>query len=277
MFRKSWPKAPDSPAPGVIPEATHVHDREPELSQPGIADPQTRAENGLTRSWRDAFRRMARRSAETLPRERPSTSRADKTLDRVNRAWRRKIVSRTAGLRPQIDPTHDHLRGDEAATVTLVEYGDYESPSCIAAASELERLRAQFDGKLRLAFRHFPIGDAHPLALHAAEAAEAAGAQGRFWEMHDLIYVRDQGLEPALLRRLAKSLDLDLERFDAELADETHLRHVMEDFQSGVDSGVSGTPTFFINDERLDWDFEMSTVEHAVERAISVSDGAPKG
>ena len=138
----------------------------------------------------------------------------------------------------------------------------------MAVAWDLEKLRKRFDGKLRLAFRHFPIGDSHPLALHAAEAAEAAGAQDRFWEMHDLIYGRDQGLEPALLRKLAKSLDLDLERFDSELANETHLRHVMEDFQSGVDSGVNGTPTFFINDERLDWDFEMATLARAVEGAL---------
>ena len=86
--------------------------------------------------------------------------------------------------------------------------------------------------------------------------------------MHDQIYGRDQGLEPALLRKLAKGLDLDLERFDSELAGEIHLRHVMEDFQSGADSGVTGTPTFFVNEERLDWDFEMATVERAVERQL---------
>jgi protein-disulfide isomerase len=202
--------------------------------------------------------------AAAAPRERPSTSHADGTLDEVNRAWRRKIVSHTVGLRPRIDPSHDHLRGSDEAAVTLVEYGDYQSPACLAAASELMKLRGRFDGELRFAFRHFPIGDTHPLALHAAEAAEAAGAQGRFWDMHDLIYGREQGLEPALLRKLAKGLELDLERFDSELADETHLRHVMEDFQSGVDSGVNGTPTFFINEERLDWDFEIGTLEHAV-------------
>jgi protein-disulfide isomerase len=209
--------------------------------------------------------------AASAPRERPSTSHADSELDGVNRAWRRKIVSHVVGLRPHIDPSHDHLRGSDEAAVTLVEYGDYQSPACLAAASELTKLGKRFDGELRFAFRHFPIGDSHPLALHAAEAAEAAGAQGRFWDMHDLIYGRDQGLEPALLRKLAKGLDLDLERFDSELAGETHLRHVMEDFQSGVDSGVNGTPTFFVNEERLDWDFEMATLERAVERAIGAN------
>ena len=85
--------------------------------------------------------------------------------------------------------------------------------------------------------------------------------------MHDLIYGRQQGLEPARLRHLAERLELDLDRFDHELASETHLRHVMEDFQSGVDSGVNGTPTFFINEERLDWDFEASTLEQTIEQA----------
>lgn len=201
------------------------------------------------------------------PRERPSAARANGDLAGVNRAWRRKIVHHAAGLRPRVDPSHDHLRGPDVAAVTLVEYGDYQSPACIAAAGEVARLRVRFDGELRFVFRHFPLGDAHAFALHAAGAAEAAGAQGRFWEMHDLIYGWDRGLEPALLRRLADRLELDLERFDSELAGETHLRHVMEDFQSGVDSGVNGTPTFFINEERLDWDFEASTLEQAIERA----------
>jgi protein-disulfide isomerase len=201
------------------------------------------------------------------PRERPPGSRANGDLAGVNRAWRRKIVSHAAGLRPHVDPGHDHLRGSDAAPVTLVEYGDYQSAACVAAAGEVARMRKRFGNELRFVFRHFPLGDAHAFALHAAEAAEAAAAQSRFWEMHDLIYGRDQGLEPALLRRLAGRLELDLERFDSELAGETHLRHVMEDFQSGVDSGVNGTPTFFINEERLDWDFETSTLERAIERA----------
>ncbi len=200
------------------------------------------------------------------PRERPSESGAAGELDAVNRQWRRKIVSHAGGLKPHLDPNHDHLRGNDAAKVTLVEYGDYQSPACIDAAAEIARLRERFDGELRFAFRHFPLGDTHPLALHAAEAAEAAGAQGRFWEMHDSMYRRNGDLEPPLLRALANDLGLDLERFDNELAHETHLSHVMEDFQSGVDSGVTGAPTFFINKDRIDWDFEMSTLEDEVQR-----------
>jgi protein-disulfide isomerase len=194
-------------------------------------------------------------------------SRADGMLDKANHDWRQKIVSHRIGLRPHLDLSRDHVRGSEHPTVTLVEYGDYESSDCVTAARDLLELRRRFEGDLRVAFRHFPIGDAHPLALHAAEVAEAAAAQGRFWEMHEVIYARKRALEPALLRRLAASIGLDLERLDAELAADAHLRHIMEDFQSGVDSGVNGTPTLFINEERLDWDFEIATLERALERA----------
>jgi protein-disulfide isomerase len=166
------------------------------------------------------------------------TSGADRELYAANREWRHKIASHGGGLRPHLDPSRDHVRGADHPMVTLVEYGDYQSPACVTAAWELAQLGRRFNGELRFAFRHFPIGDAHPLALHAAQAAEAAAAQGRFWEMHDLIYGRDQGLEPALLRKLARSVGLDLERFDSELADETHRRHIMEDFQTGVDTAL---------------------------------------
>jgi protein-disulfide isomerase len=193
-------------------------------------------------------------------------SHAELELRAANHEWRHKIASYRAGLRPHLDPTRDHMRGSDHPTVTLVEYGDYQSPACVTAAAELTDLRRGCDWELRVVFRHFPIGSAHPLALHAAEAAEAAGAQGRFWEMHDLIYRRDQELEPGLLRTFARSVGLDLERFDSELADETRLRHIMEDFQSGVDSGVNGTPTFFINEERLDWDFKIATLQRALDR-----------
>jgi protein-disulfide isomerase len=199
--------------------------------------------------------------------DRSLTSDAARELHAANHEWRDRIASHSIGLRPHLDLRRDHIRGSDHPAVTLVEYGDYQSSACVTVAWELAELRSRFDGELRVAFRHFPIGDAHPLALHAAEVAEAAGAQGRFWEMHDLIYGRDRALEPELLRKLAKGIGLDLERLGSDLADDAHLRHVMEDFQSGVDSGVNGTPTFFINEERVDWDFEIATLERALERA----------
>jgi protein-disulfide isomerase len=167
----------------------------------------------------------------------------------------------------------DHIRGaaePSSATVTLVEFGDFACPSCGESYGLIKSLLARRPD-LRFVFRANPRSHLFPHAEIAAEAAEAAGAQGRFWEMHDLIYRRDQELEPALLRKFAKSIGIDLARFDGDLANDNHLRHVMEDFQSGVDSGVNGTPTFFINAERLDWDFETATLEQALERASSSS------
>lgn len=199
------------------------------------------------------------------------TSRAEQDLDAATHDWRTDIGSHGIGLRPPLDPRRDHIRGPEHPTVTLVHYGDYQSAGCITAARDLADLRKQFTGELLVAFRHFPIGDAHPLALHAAEAAEAAGAQGRFWEMHDLIYGCERALDPALLRKLAQSIDVDLERYDAELARDAHLRHIMEDFQSGVDSGVNGTPTFFVNAQRLDGDLAIDSLERALQRAAMPS------
>ncbi|HEU4978662.1 MAG TPA: thioredoxin domain-containing protein [Solirubrobacteraceae bacterium] len=201
-----------------------------------------------------------------MSRQQPR-SRADQELDAASHDWRHRIASHQIGLRPAIDPRRDHVRGSEDPSITLVEFGDYQSADCVAAAADLAELCDRFDGRLRFAFRHFPIGDAHPLALHAAEVAEAAGAQGRFWEMHDLIYGRERDLDPPLLRSLAKRIGLDVERFDAEIAHDAHLRHVMEDFQSGVDSGVNGTPTFFIGAERLDGDLGLTALQRALEEA----------
>jgi hypothetical protein len=146
----------------------------------------------------------------------------DRELYAANHEWRHRIAPQGGGLRPHLDPSRDHVRGADHSTVTLVEYGDYQSPACVTAAWELAQLGPHFNGELRFAFRHFPIGDAHPLALHAAQAAEAAGAQGRFWEMHDLVYGRDQGLEPALLRKLAAHLHHRLLRPELRLADRPH-------------------------------------------------------
>jgi protein-disulfide isomerase len=198
-------------------------------------------------------------------------SSADRELEAANHDWRDKIASHAIGLRPHLDPIRDHVRGSEHPKVTLVVFGDYQSSDSVEAARGLAELRERYECKLRVAFRHFPIGDAHPLALRAAEVAEAAGAQGRFWEMHDLIYGREHDLAPALLRKFAERIELDMERFDAELATDAHLRHIMEDFQSGVDSGVNGTPTFFINEERLEGDLGIDSLERALERA-AISD-----
>jgi protein-disulfide isomerase len=150
----------------------------------------------------------------------------------------------------------DHVRGPADAPSTLVEYGDYECTYCGLAHPIVEEVQRRLGRQLRFAFRHFPLAEIHPHAQPAAEAAEAAGAQGRFWEMHDLLFKNQHALDDADLLRYADALELDLTRFVSELADRTWETRVREDFMSGVRSGVNGTPTFFVNGARHDgpWD-----------------------
>jgi NhaA family Na+:H+ antiporter len=131
--------------------------------------------------------------------------------------------------------------------VTLVEYGDFQCPYCGDAYPVVQALLERFDGRLRFVFRHMPQPDLHPRAQAAAEAAEAAAAQGRFWEMHDRLFTHQHELSDAELRSHAEALGLDLERFDRELREGAHASRVEEDYESGVRSGTPSTPRFFVN------------------------------
>jgi len=146
----------------------------------------------------------------------------------------------------------DHAEGPATAPVTLVEYGDYECPYCRAALPIVQGLRKALGDQLRFAYRHFPLAGAHPRAQLAAEAAEAAGAQGRFWAMHALLFEQQAALEEADLVRHAAALGLDAARVQRELAERSHAARVREDSLSGVASGVDGTPTFFLDGVRYD-------------------------
>jgi protein-disulfide isomerase len=141
----------------------------------------------------------------------------------------------------------DHTIGPKTARVTLVEYGDYECPYCGMAHPIVKQLLGLLEGDLLFAYRHFPLTQIHAHALDAAIAAETAGAQRRFWEMHDLLYTHQDHLAPRDLLVLARTLDLDLVRFTEDLTQRTYEPRVRRDFISGVRSGVNGTPTFFIN------------------------------
>jgi protein-disulfide isomerase len=141
----------------------------------------------------------------------------------------------------------DHVRGPATAPMTLLEYGDYECPFCAAAHREVSEVIAALGDELRFAFRHFPLTQIHPHAQQAAEAAEAAGHQGRFWEMHHLLFAHQHRLGLDDLLTYADELRLDLTRFALELETHVHAPRVREDFISGVRSGVNGTPTFFVN------------------------------
>jgi protein-disulfide isomerase len=162
----------------------------------------------------------------------------------------------------------DHRLGPEHAPLTLVEYGDFECPNCKQAAPAVKLLLDRYAERIRLVFRHFPLEEVHPHALHAAEAAEAAGAQGKFWEMHDLLFDNQRQLKQQQLRGYAERLDLDMARYTAEMDDEIYLQRVREHQHSGNDSGVRGTPTFFLNGRIQDVSFGMQSLFDAVEAAL---------
>jgi len=153
-----------------------------------------------------------------------------------------------ATLSPPVDPARDHVRGGADARVTLVEYGDFQCPYCGEAYPVVRDLLERFGDQLRFVFRHMPLADLHPRAPFAAEAAEAACAQGRFWEMHDRLFEHQLELGDEELRGHAGAVRVpDGERFDAELRERIHAARVEEDYTSGARSGVPSTPRFFVN------------------------------
>jgi protein-disulfide isomerase len=183
-------------------------------------------------------------------------------------------MSRTewsAELTLPVSDERDHFQGSSDAAVTLVEYGDYECPYCGAAYPIVKEVQARLGERLRFVFRNFPITTSHPHAEQAAEAAEAAAAQGRFWEMHDHLYEHQRQLEDADLHAYAEALGLDVARFASELAGHIHAERVREDFMSGVRSGVNGTPTFYINGVRHDSSYDVDTLLAALESAADQS------
>jgi protein-disulfide isomerase len=174
-----------------------------------------------------------------------------------------------AVLTVPVTEDRDHIQGPAEAAVTLVEYGDYQCPYCGAAYPIIKEVQARMGGTLRFVFRNFPISTSHPHAEQAAEAAEAAAHQGRFWEMHDLLYENQSRLGEEDLRSYAKELELDVPTFDQELADHVHAERVREDFMSGVRSGGNGTPTFYVNGTRHDGSYEIEALLTVLERAAS--------
>jgi protein-disulfide isomerase len=153
----------------------------------------------------------------------------------------------------------DHILGPPDAPTTLVEYGDYQCPYCGRAHLVMKALLQQLGHSLRYVFRHFPLVTIHEHAGLAAQAAEAAGAQGKFWEMHDMLFTHQDALDIAHVVRYAAEIGLDLEQLDADLASGKYAARVQEDFRSGVRSGVNGTPTFFINGIRYNGSHDLGS------------------
>ena len=150
------------------------------------------------------------------------------------------------------DTDRDHIQGPPDAPIALLEYGDFECPACGMAYRVVKALQEQLADRLCFAFRNFPLTNVHPHAEHAAEAAEAAGSQGRFWEMHDVLFENQEALDDESLIQYANALDLDAERLIKEVLNEAYVARVREDFKAGIRGGVNGTPTFFANGERYD-------------------------
>ena len=152
-----------------------------------------------------------------------------------------------ATLDPPVDPARDHVLGPEEAPVTLVEYGDFQCPYCGDAYPVARELVERFGERLRFVFRHMPLDDLHPRAPAAARAAEAAGAQGAFWRMHDRLFENQMELSDDDLVGHAAAIGLDLERFERDLGDPGLAARIDDDFRSGAASGVPSTPRFFVN------------------------------
>jgi len=146
----------------------------------------------------------------------------------------------------------DHIQGPIDAPMSLLEYGDYQCPYCGEAYPITKAVQEQLGDKLCFAFRNFPLVNSHPYAEHAAEAAEAAGAQGKFWPMHDLLFENQDALDDESLAEYAATLDLDAHHLITEVQTDAHTARIRDDFKSGARDGVNGTPTFFVNGVRYD-------------------------
>lgn len=171
------------------------------------------------------------------------------------------------------EPT-DHSLGPEHAPVTLVEYADFECPSCKLAAATPKLLLERFPNKVRFIFRHFPLQEAHAHALMAAEASEAAAAQGKFWPMHDLLFENPAHLKERDLQRHAAAIGLDLARYTAEMDDHIYLQRVREHLDSGRRSHLRATPGFFLDGVVLDISYGMQKLHDAVAAAVRRASGS---
>jgi protein-disulfide isomerase len=169
-------------------------------------------------------------------------------------------------LRPVASPdVTDHRLGPIGARVTIIEYGDFECPNCRQANPTLKALLRLHSEQVSLIFRHFPLEAVHPNARMAAEAAEAAGAQGKFWEMHDILLDHQSHLDRIHLRTYAERLELNIPAFETSLDDEVYLQRIREHIESANQCGVRATPTFFINGAMQDASFGLDRLYKAVE------------
>lgn len=165
---------------------------------------------------------------------------------------------------------HDHVLGVQQGAIVLLEFGDYQCPHCGAAFPIVKQLQKNYVKNILFAFRHFPLTNAHEFAFEAALAAEAAGRQQRFWEMHDLIFENQDQLSEELFPELAKSLNLHMAAFGRDMQDPALQEKVEADFESGVRSGVNGTPSFYLNGQKYNGSYDYATMSAEIEQFITV-------
>lgn len=163
----------------------------------------------------------------------------------------------------------DHLRGSRDAALTLIEYVDFQCPYCARAHAALTQLQGQHGERLALVVRHLPLADLHPFAEAGAQAAETAGAQGKFWEMHDALFENQAQLEPGALSALAASLGLDVDRFGDEVENARYRDRIDRQAEQARALGAQGTPTFFINGQRYQGDSDHASLSAAIDKALA--------
>lgn len=167
------------------------------------------------------------------------------------------------------DSATDHIHGPSTAAVTLVEYGDFECPSCGQAHAALKIILAHFGPQLRYVFRHFPLREVHPHAEMAAETAEAAGAQGKFWPMHDKLFEHQTHLDDKHLHQYAQDIGLNMARYENEIRDHVYLQRVQEQMKVAERLHVRATPTFYVNGVFTDVSFGLQHLHEAIDKALA--------
>ena len=173
------------------------------------------------------------------------------------------------GLKPPFSEA-DHYTGNFKSPAQLMEFGDFQCPHCGAAHPMLNEIKKRYGSRLVFIFRHFPLSESHPYAQLAAVASEAADRQGKFWEMHDLIFENQAGLNKEKLIGLAKVLQLDMVIFQEDLEDPELFEKVESDFESGIISGVNGTPSFYVNGDKYNGPYNFQSLSHTLDQALAI-------
>jgi protein-disulfide isomerase len=167
----------------------------------------------------------------------------------------------------------DHIQGPAGASITLVQYGDFECPYTRMSRHSVQQLQRELGNRLRFVFRHFPLREIHPHALAASRAAEAAGEQGKFWEMHEYIFSHQHALDDEHLLEYAVAVGLDVDRYQDDKGSAPVAGRIERDVQGGIRSGVRGTPTFFINGRRHHGSYEVDTLRAAISAELPNTGG----